>query len=190
MTKNIIEELSSFDKKPLKIGFDPNYISIEDLTKKSINDEKRNNKKAQLLIEDYKDDIYKYKSDIDKKEEEIFELKKIIRSMEANEITIIKNIVNILDEYNYALDFYKNAENKEIYNNLLRTKRLIDKQINDIELKEIKADIGNYTSDRYHNPIKGIEKDGFEKYQIIDTIKRGYEYKDKIIREADVVVAR
>lgn len=183
MTKKYFKELDRFENKPLSDGFEESNGSWADYFDNITKDEKRNAKKAQMLLDEYKEEI-----DINKAE--ILNLKRALREKEDLESNIIKTIINVLDEYNYALDFYKKSNNKEVYENLNKTKKIIDKEIMGIGLIEIKSEVGDFMSEEYHNPLRGIEHEEFDKYQIVELVKRGYTYKGKKIREANVVVAK
>lgn len=178
----MLDDLGYFKMKPTINEYKLNEISlveyVEDLTKT----EKRNNKKALLQVE-------RYKEEVDELKEKNKELEKEIKNLKKEEVNIIHAMVKVLDEFNYALDFYKETGKNDVYENLLKTKKLIQKEVMEVGLNEIKSDRGDYISNR-HNPISATECSDLETYQIIETVKRGYFYKDKLIREAQVIVAK
>ena len=85
--------------------------------------------------------------------------------------------------------FAEKVNNNEFTNNLSIIKRIIRKEMGEIELIEIKS-LGEFFNPEVHKCI-GVEKDRTkEKDQIISVIENGYMLRGKVIRPASVIIAR
>ena len=134
---------NSSDKKILsdKDYEDVNIENLYDMMKKIKSDIKyinKNSKKTIMSIDSLKEEIYE-------NNEQNFKLKKELEEKKLNEIKIYKKIINILDQIDNVYKFAEKVNNNEFTNNLSIIKRIIRKEIGEIELIEIKRnDKDNY----------------------------------------------
>ena len=106
-----------------------------------------------------------------------------------NEIKIYKKIINLLDLIDRIYDSVQNMEDEEFIYNLNIIKKIIRKEMNEIDLIEIKS-LGEFFNPDIHKCI-AVEKDNFKDYnQIIGVIERGYMLRGRVIRPASVIIAR
>lgn len=178
---------NSSDKKILsdKDYEDVNIENLYDMIKKIKSDIKyinKNSKKTIMSIDSLKEEIYE-------NNEQNFKLKKELEEKKLNEIKIYKKIINILDQIDNVYKFADEFNNSEFTDNLSIIKRIIRKEIGEIELIEIKS-LGEFFNPEVHKCI-GVEKDRTkEKDQIISVIENGYMLRGKVIRPASVIIAR
>lgn len=122
---------------------------------------------------------------ITKQEDKIDDLERALRRAKMNELNIVENIVEILDEFENVLNHYE-RNNINIYNDLLPTKKKINRIVREIGVNEISSRNGEYVVDRLHAPVESVRVNALPN-QIYRTIRKGYEYKGEIIREAEVI---
>ena len=178
---------NSSDKKILsdKDYEDVNIENIKDMKKKIKSDIKyinKNSKKTIMSIDSLKEEIYE-------NNEQNFKLKKELEEKKLNEIKIYKKIINILDQIDNVYKFADEFNNSKFTDKLSIIKKIIRKEIGEIEWIEIKS-IVEFFNPEFHKCI-GVEKDRTkEKDQIISVIENGYMLRGKVIRPASVIIAR
>ena len=158
---------------------------IYDMISKMKNDIKsinKNSKKSIMSIELLKEEIKK-------SGEQNFKLKKELEEKKYNEIKIYKKIINLLDLIDRIYDSVQDMEDEEFIYNLNIIKKIIRKEMNEIDLIEIKS-LGEFFNPDIHKCI-AVEKNNFKDYnQIISVIERGYMLRGRVIRPASVIIAR
>ena len=142
----------------------------------------KNSKKSILSIECLKEDL-------NKNNKENFKLKKEVEEKKFNEIKIYRKIILILDQIDNLQKFVLTSDNKELLNSLEIMKKIIRKEMNEINLVEIKS-MGELFNPELHKCIAVEEDDLKESKEIIDVIEKGYMLRGKVIRVASVVIAR
>jgi molecular chaperone GrpE len=106
----------------------------------------------------------------------------------ANE-SLIEDILNVVDNFDRALNQNSNSEDvvnyqkgmKMIYDNLIS---ILEKY----EVKEIEA-LDKEFDPTYHQAVMTEKVDGKESNIVIEVLRKGYMYKDKVIRPAMVKVS-
>ena len=106
----------------------------------------------------------------------------------ANE-SLIEDILNVVDNFDRALNQNSNSEDvvnyqkgmKMIYDNLIS---ILEKY----EVKEIEA-LDKEFDPTYHQAVMTEKVDGKESNIVIEVLRKGYIYKDKVIRPAMVKVS-
>ena len=106
----------------------------------------------------------------------------------ANE-SLIEDILNVVDNFDRALNQNSNSEDvvnyqkgmKMIYDNLIS---ILEKY----EVKEIEA-LDKEFDPTYHQAVMTEKIDGKESNIVIEVLRKGYIYKDKVIRPAMVKVS-
>ncbi len=106
----------------------------------------------------------------------------------ANE-SLIEDILNVVDNFDRALNQNSNSEDvvnyqkgmKMIYDNLIS---ILEKY----EVKEIEA-LDKEFDPTYHQAVMTEKVEGKESNIVIEVLRKGYMYKDKVIRPAMVKVS-
>ena len=114
-----------------------------------------------MSIDSLKEEIYE-------NNEQNFKLKKELEEKKLNEIKIYKKIINILDQIDNVYKFADEFNNSEFTDNLSIIKKIIRKEIGEIELIEIKS-LGEFFNPEVHKCI-GVEK---EKKRKKEKVKNG-----------------
>ena len=142
----------------------------------------KNSKKSIMSIESLKEDL-------NKSSKENFKLKKEIEQKKANEIKVYKKIILILDQIDRFHNFIPTLDNEDFLKNLELMEKIIRKEINEINLVEIKS-MGELFNPELHRCI-AVEEDKTKKSkEIIGVIEKGYMFSGKVIRPASVIIAR
>lgn len=142
----------------------------------------KNSKKSIMSIESLKEDL-------NKNSKENFKLKKEIEERKINEIKIYRKIILILDQIDNFYKFIVNLENKELLYNLEIMRKIIRKEMSEINLIEIKS-MGELFNPELHKCIAVEEDNSNESKEIIDVIEKGYMIRGKVIRPASVIITR
>lgn len=106
----------------------------------------------------------------------------------ANE-SLIEEILNVVDNFDRALNQNSNSEDvvnyqkgmQMIYDNLINI-------LNKYEVKEIEC-LDKPFDPTYHQAVMTEKVDGKESNIVIEVLRKGYIYKDKVIRPAMVKVS-
>jgi len=142
----------------------------------------KNSKKSIMSIESLKEDL-------NKNNKENFKLKKEIEERKSNEIKIYRKIILILDQIDSFEKVIADLDNKEFSYSLDIMKKIISKEMNEINLVEIKS-MGEFFNPELHKCV-AVEDDILkESKEIIGVIKKGYMLRGKVIRPASVIIAR
>lgn len=142
----------------------------------------KNSKKSIMSIESLKEDLYK-------NNKENFKLKKEIEERKSNEIKIYRKIILILDQIDSFEKVIADLDNKEFSYSLDIMKKIISKEMSEINLVEIKS-MGEFFNPELHKCV-AVEEDILkESKEIIGVIKKGYMLRGKVIRPASVIIAR
>ncbi len=124
------------------------YESINKM-KNDLKNINKNSKKSIMSIESLKEEI-------NKNSEKNFKLKKELEEKRFNEIKIYKKIIIILDLIDKICDAAINLEDEEFINDLEVIKKVIRKEINEINLMEIKS-LGELFNPELHKCL-AVEK--------------------------------
>ena len=142
----------------------------------------KNSQKSILSIESLKEDLSKTNN-------ENFKLKKEIEERRFNEIKIYRKIILMLDQIDNLEKFVFTLDNKELLNNLEIMRKIIRKEMNEINLIEIRS-IGELFNPELHKCIAVEENNLKESKEIVSVIEKGYMLRGKVIRAASVVIAK
>ncbi|WP_455539145.1 nucleotide exchange factor GrpE [Terrisporobacter sp.] len=129
------------------------------------------------------------KEEIGEKNELNFKLKKSLEEKNFNEVKIYKKIIKILDQIDNIYKFAVKVDSEEFLHNLKIIKKVIGKEIGEIELIEIKS-LGEFFNPEIHKCIAMESDDSKEQNEIISVIENGYMLRGKVIRPASVIIAR
>ncbi len=105
----------------------------------------------------------------------------------ANE-SLIEDILNVVDNFDRALN--QNSNSEDVVNYQKGMQMIYDNLINILEkyeVKEIEA-LDKEFDPTYHQAVMTEKLDGKESNIVIEVLRKGYIYKDKVIRPAMVKV--
>ena len=106
----------------------------------------------------------------------------------ANE-SLIEDILNVVDNFDRALN--QNSNSEDVVNYQKGMQMIYDNLINILEkyeVKEIEA-LDKEFDPTYHQAVMTDHVDGKKDNEIIEVLQKGYTYKDKVIRPAMVKVS-
>ena len=106
----------------------------------------------------------------------------------ANE-SLIDDLLNVVDNFDRALN--QNSNSEDVINYQKGMKMIYDNLINILEkyeVKEIEA-LDKEFDPTYHQAVMTEKLDGKESNIVIEVLRKGYIYKDKVIRPAMVKVS-
>lgn len=143
----------------------------------------KNTKKSIISIESLKKEVLK-------DSQQSFRLKKELEISKDEKNKTYKVVLYLLDKLDEIYDFaILTACDKDFLNNIKSIKKLITKEIYQIQLVEIKSE-GELFNPEVHRCI-GIKKDtDKQKDEIVGVIEKGYMIKGRVIRPASVIVAK
>jgi molecular chaperone GrpE len=102
------------------------------------------------------------------------------------EISILKELIDIADDYERALQQIENIENKDLFKGFVI---IGNKLFNFFEKKGVKkvGKVGETFDHNYHEAL--FTEEGEEENKILEIIRNGYLYKDRLMRPAGVKVS-
>ena len=157
----------------------------------SIFEELKNIQKKSVMQGVMKDEqvqsIYRQKlADLESKEikdnNEIKELKK-------TEKLFLKNIIKILDELERLKEYGDTSGNEKLSKTLERNFKAIKKYMLELELLEIPT-VGLLFNENYHDCVDIKNDSEKEDFEVLEVLRKGYVYKGKVIRVAEVIINR
>ena len=181
---HIGEELELFPIKKLTMEdkelFDL-YGPFVDMEEKVRNIE-RASKKNTLIMDTIK-------TELEKKNKKIRELQSTIRDFSEREDKIVKKVISILDQIDYMDNFFKDAKDEALMNNIRTMKKIIRKELREVGIEEIPT-VGEIYNQDLHQCVDAVEDDTKTKYEIVDVIKKGYTMDGKVKRTASVIAVK
>lgn len=183
MLNELISDLKNLNYKNLDYeegdeGFDVTLSKIET----GINSINKNTKKSIMSIDLIKEEL-------ELKNNEIFKLNNEIKNYKTNNIKIYKKILLILDQIDYIYSYAEKSENDNLLNSLKMIKKIINKEIADIGLVEIKA-TNELFNPKIHRCISTIEDKNRKNNEIVSVIENGYMLNGEVLRVASVIVVK
>ena len=181
---HIGEELELFPIKKLTMEdkeLDDLYGPFVDMEEKVRNIE-RASKKNTLIMDTIK-------TELEKKNKKIRELQSTIRDFSEREDKIVKKVISILDQIDYMDNFFKDAKDEALMNNIRTMKKIIRKELREVGIEEIPT-VGEIYNQDLHQCVDAVEDDTKTKYEIVDVIKKGYTMDGKVKRTASVIAVK
>ena len=181
---HIGEELELFPIKKLTMEdkeLDDLYGPFVDMEEKVRNIE-RASKKNTLIMDTIK-------TELEKKNKKIRELQSTIRDFSEREDKIVKKVISILDQIDYMDNFFKDAKDEALMNNIRTMKKIIRKELREVGIEEIPT-VGKIYNQDLHQCVDAVEDDTKTKYEIVDVIKKGYTMDGKVKRTASVIAVK
>ena len=157
----------------------------------SIFEELKNIQKKSVMQGVMKDEqvqsIYRQKlADLESKEikdnNEMKELKK-------TEKLFLRNIIKILDELERLKEYGDTSGNEKLSKTLERNFKAIKKYMLELELLEIPT-VGLLFNENYHDCVDIKNDSEKEDFEVLEVLRKGYVYKGKVIRAAEVIINR
>lgn len=178
---SIQEELKKYEKK--SIEYDNNSINdISDIltfVEGKINNIDKTSKKNYLVLETIKEEL-------DEKNEQLINLKNLVKDDGKREEKLVKRIISILDHIDNIYRFAVSTQNIDLINNMDTSLKVIRKELREIGLEEISG-VNEIFNPESHECVQAVEDSTKQKYEIIDVIKKGYQYCGQVVRVALVV---
>lgn len=100
---------------------------------------------------------------------------------------ILKSLLTIKDNFERALS-YKNKDNEEIFKGFEMINNSILNILKDNNVTEIESD-GCDFNPNIHQAVFTEHKEGIEPNKVIETLQKGYMYKDRVLRVSMVKVS-
>lgn len=119
--------------------------------------------------------------------DQIQDLKLRERIQLDRENNMIAGLINILDSISWLLETSMIFTNEGLKGSIDTTKKLIKRELEKIKIVEI-ASIGDLYNEDNHICIAYKKDNNLMDNQITEIIKNGYRFKDKIVRQAEVIV--
>ncbi|KEI10228.1 molecular chaperone GrpE [Clostridium sp. K25] len=181
---SIKEELKSFKPKSINTYEIPmnDLNDILDGIQKKINNIDKASKKNSVSMEMINEEIRE-------KNSKILELKNQLKDKLTEEEMFTEKILNILDHIDNVYIFAIKSNNNELANNINSVIKIIKDDLLQIEFEEIPT-IGTIFNPKLHKCVGTITDCKRRKYEIVDVIKKGYKFKQKIIRIAHVIAIK
>ena len=132
----------------------------------------------ETLLKRVQADFENYKKFVEKEREEV-----AVRAKAA----FAQKLLGTVDELEIALQHTHNAKNEEMTKGIKMLHTNFMKALHSEGLKEIKCD-GEKFDPYLHEAVRTQESDA-EEGKIIEVMKKGYMFKDKVIRHSMVVVS-
>lgn len=119
--------------------------------------------------------------------DQIQDLKLRERIQLDRENNMISGLINILDSISWLLENSMIYTNDDLKGSIDTTRKLIKRELEKIKIVEI-ASVGDLYNEDNHICIAYKKDNNLMDNQITEIIKDGYRFKDKIIRQAEVIV--
>ncbi|MCD6129596.1 MAG: nucleotide exchange factor GrpE [Deltaproteobacteria bacterium] len=157
----------------------------EDKEEEQKREEKEEKKDIEKELQDMKDKYLRSLAEFNnfRKREE----KERMRLSDVVKVSVIRDFLPILDDLQKALENSKQHQSK-----ITEGVELIVKKFNDIlkngGVKEIKTQ-GEVFNPHYHEALQVRQSDKYPPNLILETLEKGYMYKDILIKPARVIVS-
>lgn len=133
-------------------------------------------------ISEVSDKIDNYNSNIEK-------MKLNERIAKDGEEKLIYSLINILDSIDWYIDTSLVFTNAGLNKSVSATKQIIKRELESIKLTTT-PNPGDLFNENYHFCVGNKSVETLADNQIAEVIKKGYIYKDKVFREAEVIVVK
>lgn len=104
-----------------------------------------------------------------------------------------KDLLNVLDNLNRALEFKPTQVDSQTSNIILgveMTKNELDSILQKYGIQVIDPQLGEKFDYNFHNSMSQIVTDEYNEGSVVQIIRKGYKMKERILRVADVIVAK
>lgn len=187
MIINIEEELKKYkENKELQreenLYLNKNFEALENIEKKI----KYIYGTNQKFYDEFKEVTEK---NLNYKDIEILNLKREVFILKEKEKKIINGLIKILDAIDWFNKMGKIFINGSIGNTIFNTNRLIKKELITMGITTIE-NLGEFFDENIHCCVDVREDKSKENNEIVEVIRKGYSYKDNLLRAAEVVVVK
>ena len=112
-----------------------------------------------------------------------------IKELKKTEKLFLKNIIRILDELERLKEYGDTSGNEKLSKTLERNFKAIKKYMLELELLEIPT-VGLLFNENYHDCVDIKNDSEKEDFEVLEVLRKGYVYKGKVIRAAEVIINR
>ena len=112
-----------------------------------------------------------------------------IKELKKTEKLFLTNIIRILDELERLKEYGDTSGNEKLSKTLERNFKAIKKHMLELELLEIPA-VGLLFNENYHDCVDIKNNPEKEDFEVLEVLRKGYVYKGKVIRAAEVIINR
>ena len=112
-----------------------------------------------------------------------------IKELKKTERLFLTNIIRILDELERLKEYGDTSGNEKLSKTLERNFKAIKKHMLELELLEIPA-VGLLFNENYHDCVDVKNNPEKEDFEVLEVLRKGYVYKGKVIRAAEVIINR
>ena len=112
-----------------------------------------------------------------------------IKELKKTEKLFLKNIIKILDELERLKEYGDTSGNEKLSKTLERNFKAIKKYMLELELLEIPT-VGLLFNENYHDCVDIKNDSEKEDFEVLEVLRKGYVYKGKVIRAAEVIINR
>ena len=109
------------------------------------------------------------------------------RIQNSREEKLIASIINILDSIDWIFNSTLILENEALGKTVVATKKLINRELQNSNIVST-GEKGELYNENYHVCLGYSSNKSLTENEILENIKKGYIYKDKIVRQAQVIV--
>lgn len=109
------------------------------------------------------------------------------RIQENREDKLIISIIRILDSIDWLLNSSSDNGNESLLKSVEATKRMITRELQSIKLIAT-PEKGDFYNENYHICIGYKKEPGRPNNEVLEIVKKGYIYRDRILRPAEVIV--
>lgn len=179
--KNIFYKPFKKEVKRLFISNEDFFVQIEEM-KAEINRLNKTNKKNLMTISMLTDELTQ-------KTNENSKLTKQFDELSSFQKASINALIDVMDDFENIYKYARTSNNESLIANMTSVMKLLKNKMSSLNIKEI-ATIGETFNPELHECIQAVERKDKNKYEIIDTIKKGYIFNENVIRIAKVVAVK
>ena len=196
MDFDINKELESYalkkieDSNDVKIGSNSEMLDILANMNKTSKKVLLSNMSSQQQFEKVqKENEQLYKEKLLVLEEENIELRKREKEHQKRENAFLKRTINIIDEF-YRLKYYAdNSGNERLMDTIGKNLKSVRRELSNINIRIIDA-VGEVFDENYHECVEVRDDNSIENMTIVEEIRPGFIYNEKVIRPSEVVVIK
>lgn len=176
--------MSDNEKKEQLIVEEPNQVVEE--TKQEKTEHKPEQKIEQV---DYKDLFLRVSADLQNFQRRV-EKQKAEWTLVAQEAIILK-LIPVIEDFDRAISTCATGSEpavKQWVDGLVVVQKNLKKSLSDLGIEEIMP-TGMFNPE-YHEAVAQIDSPSHQSGQIVDVVSKGYKFKDKVIKYAQVTVSK
>lgn len=111
------------------------------------------------------------------------------RIQKVREKNLVLGVINLLDSVEWLLNMSMIFSNEGLKETINTSKIIMKKELDNMKILST-ANVGELFNDNLHSCVGYKENENMFENQILSVVKRGYKYRDEIIRLAEVIVVK